>query len=109
VVPGQRRLKLTEGQTSAIIKVAAQHPQDKRNYVATGSGSPIKLLPGDPIVESLGMNVNKEMIQVLHWHEDDPDRAFGIIVIMQIAHKASGSGRDWQQEIEDHDLSSSRS
>ena len=60
---GQRKLKLNEKQTAAMIKLAAQKPQDRAskivNYVQQQSG-----LPQNPTVAAFQMQLNTSLMQV---------------------------------------------
>lgn len=63
---GQRKLKLNEKQTAAMIKLAAQKPQDRAtkitNYVQQQSG-----LAQDTTITAFKMQLNTQLMQV-GWH-----------------------------------------
>ena len=63
IAPGQRRLKLDEKQTAAMIKSAAQKP-DLRAYNIERSVNEKGNLPNDPHVRAFGMQVNQAMATV---------------------------------------------
>lgn len=63
VAPGQRRLKLNEKQTAAMIKLAAQKPWDRsariQEYVSKSSG-----LLQDQTLKDFNLTVSPKMIEV---------------------------------------------
>ena len=63
VAPGQRRLKLNEKQTAAMIKLAAQKPWDRsgriHEYVSKSSG-----LLQDQTLKDFNLTVSPKMIEV---------------------------------------------
>jgi len=63
IAPGQRRLKLDEKQTAAMIKSAAQKP-DQRAWNIERSVNEKGNLPNDTHVRAFGMNVSQSMVTV---------------------------------------------
>ena len=63
IAPGQRRLKLDEKQTAAMIKSAAQKP-DERAYNIGVSVNDKGRLPQDPHVRAFGMDIQQDMMSV---------------------------------------------
>ena len=63
IAPGQRRVRLDEKQTAAMIKTAAQKP-DERAWNIERSVNEKGGLPNDPHVRAFGMSVEPSMIAV---------------------------------------------
>lgn len=63
IAPGQRRLKLDEKQTAAMIKSAAQRPEERAWNIGC-SVNEKGCLPQDPHVRAFGMDIQKSMMKV---------------------------------------------
>ena len=63
VAPGQRRLKLNEKQTAAMIKIAAQKPWDRSKRISEFVGDTSGLTK-DPTVKDFNLQVAPKMMEV---------------------------------------------